>query len=74
MSKLILSYVCLLFMEVVATAQEKIVRLFPEGAPGETVPMVEKISKDGNRVAGEMSAIRRLLFISPRKNWPADQP
>lgn len=54
MSKLILSYVCLLFMEVVATAQEKIVRLFPEGAPGETVRMAEKISKEGNRVAGEI--------------------
>ncbi|MGP1420692.1 MAG: alpha/beta hydrolase [Tannerella sp.] len=54
MSKLILSYVCLLFMEVVATAQEKIVRLFPEGAPGETVRMAEKISKEGNRVAGEV--------------------
>ncbi len=53
MSKLILSYVCLLFMEVVVTAQEKIVRLFPEGAPGETVRMAEKISKEGNRVAGE---------------------
>lgn len=54
MSKLILSYVCLLFMEVAATAQEKIVRLFPEGAPGETVRMAEKISKEGNRVAGEI--------------------
>ena len=53
MSKLILSYVCLFFMEVVVTAQEKIVRLFPEGAPGETVRMAEKISKEGNRVAGE---------------------
>ena len=41
-------------MEVVATAQEKIVRLFPEGAPGETVRMAEKISKEGNRVAGEI--------------------
>lgn len=54
MNKLILPYVCLLFMEVIVTAQEKVIRLFPEGAPGETVPMVEKISKDGNRVAGEI--------------------
>lgn len=62
MNKLILPYVCLLFMEVIVTAQEKVVRLFPEGAPGETVPMVEKISKDGNRVAGEI--VCRITNVS----------
>ena len=59
---MILPYVCLLFMEVIVTAQEKVVRLFPEGAPGETVPMVEKISKDGNRVAGEI--VCRITNVS----------
>ena len=62
MNKLILPYVCLLFMEVIVTAQEKVIRLFPEGAPGETVPMVEKISKDGNRVAGEI--VCRITNVS----------
>ena len=52
-------------MEVVATAQEKIVRLFPEGAPGETVRMAEKISKEGNRVAEEKIKSPRSKHVWP---------
>jgi acetyl esterase/lipase len=43
-------------------AQEKIIRLFPEGAPGETVPMIEKADKDGNKVAGE--TVLRITDVS----------
>lgn len=62
MSKLILLYICLIFITVIVTAQEKIVRLFPEGVPGEVTPMIETISKEGNRVAGE--TVSRVTNVS----------
>jgi acetyl esterase/lipase len=49
-----------LFMPV--QAQEKIVKLFPEGVPGETVQMNEEASEDGNKVAGEN--VLRITNIS----------
>jgi acetyl esterase/lipase len=45
-----------------ADAQEKIIKLFPEGVPGEMTPMNETVNENGNKVAGEK--VLRITNVS----------
>lgn len=61
MNKLFLLYIGLHFMPVVIS-QERSIKLFPEGVPGENIQMVEKSGRDGNKVAGE--TVLRITNVS----------
>ena len=44
-------------------AQENPILLFPKGAPGETIKLIEKADTDGGKTGGE-SVLRCLLYTS----------
>ena len=44
-------------------AQENPILLFPKGAPGETIKLIEKADTDGGKTGG-------LLYIMLRMKWP----
>ena len=61
MKRLIFAFVCAAFIHP-TMAQEKIIKLFPEGVPGESVKLEEKSDIEGNAVAGE--SVLRITDVS----------
>ena len=51
--KIVLLILCAVISFSPAMTQEQTIKLFPEGVPGETTPLEEKESREGNRVAKE---------------------
>ncbi|MDR3267911.1 MAG: alpha/beta hydrolase [Tannerella sp.] len=53
MKKVVFIFFSIKMLFFTTVAQERIIKLFPEGVPGETGVMEEKADRDGNRVANE---------------------
>jgi len=53
MKRILLFLICTGSLYLPVTAQEKTIKLFPEGAPEEAFPFEEKADTEGNKVAGE---------------------
>ena len=62
MKKNLLVLIWLVGLYLSVSAQEKIIKLFPEGAPGEVLPLEENASREGNRVARE--SVLRVSNVS----------
>jgi acetyl esterase/lipase len=62
MKKNVFICLCIMSLSFSANAQEKPVKLFPEGVPGEPVAMEETADKSGNRVANE--TVLRITNVS----------
>ncbi|MDR1746001.1 MAG: alpha/beta hydrolase [Tannerella sp.] len=62
MRRIICTYLYLMSLLTIAVAQEKTIKLFPEGAPDEMVRLEEKTDREGNRVAGE--TVLRVTNVS----------
>jgi acetyl esterase/lipase len=53
---------CVMSLFFSSAAQEKTIRLFPKGAPGQTAALEEEADESGNRVAGE--TVLRITNVS----------
>lgn len=62
MGRIVLLFLCILYLFPSAMAQEQTIKLFPEGVPGETISLAEKESRDGNKVAKE--TVLRITDVS----------
>lgn len=62
MGRVILLLLCMIHIFSPSMSQEQTIKLFPEGIPGETTPMEEKESREGNRVAKE--TVLRITDVS----------
>jgi len=62
MKKFPLILICFAGLYLSVSAQEKTIKLFPGGAPGEVLPLEENASREGNRVARE--SVLRITNVS----------
>ncbi|MDR3262347.1 MAG: alpha/beta hydrolase [Tannerella sp.] len=62
MKRVVFIIFCIMDLYSYANAQERIVKLFPEGVPGESTPMEEIADESGNRVAKE--TVLRITNVS----------
>ena len=62
MKKIFLVFICICSISLSVAAQEQTIKLFPNGAPEETIPLEEKADRNGNKVAGE--TVLRITNVS----------